>query len=224
MAQTPKEYLRRGPSFARFSKLMLRPPRVAWAAPIEKNRETRAPGFIDLTPRAFSYEGRRLFQAREAGGARPQSGAQTIAAANKSAGGSTSLLTAGKAGFRIAEAKGSRKTIGTTRSGEACEELLAPDTIRADLLSSITSSWLCKSSVMEITKNRMTRVQPIAIVFRQWLRGRSPGLAARNSTMNCTTIPTIATQTQTRLSASSMLKNNRMRLPVQAQGASQLIS
>jgi hypothetical protein len=36
MAQTPKEYLRRGPSFARFSKLMLRPPRVASAGPIEK--------------------------------------------------------------------------------------------------------------------------------------------------------------------------------------------
>jgi hypothetical protein len=145
--------------------------RVARTTPMKEHPETRAPGFTDLTPRTASFEGRRLVQGREAGGARPESGAQTIPEVNDSTAGSTGLLTAGRAGIRLAAAKVSRKTSGTVRTGECCKEPPAPVKIRDDLLSSSTISCWCKSSVMEMTKNRMTRVQPIAIVFRQWPGG-----------------------------------------------------
>src|SRR5260370_19631334 len=78
-------------------------------------------------------------------------------------------------------------------------------TIRADLLSSITISWSCKSSVMEMTKNRMIKAQLIATTFRQLLVGRPGQAAAWDRLLHSNPIPTIATQTQTRFSAISMV-------------------
>src|SRR5947199_4598737 len=65
-------------------------------------------------------------------------------------------------------------------------------------------SWSCKSSVMEMTKNRMIRAQLIATIFRQLLAGRL-GRAGQDRLLHSNPIPTIATNSQTRFSASSML-------------------
>src|SRR5260370_4227592 len=58
---------------------------------------------------------------------------------------------------------------------------------------------------MEITKNRMIKAQLIATIFRQLLAGRLGQAAARDKLLHSNPIPTIATHTQTRFSASSML-------------------
>src|SRR5260370_38689290 len=78
-------------------------------------------------------------------------------------------------------------------------------TIRDDLLSSIAISWSCKSSVMEMTKNRMIKAQLIATTFRQLLDGRSGQAAGRERLLHSNPIPTIATHTQTTFTASSMV-------------------
>ena len=57
---------------------------------------------------------------------------------------------------------------------------------------------------MEMTKKRMTNAQPMATIFRQQ-QMRSPEAAEpRVSTAICARIPAMATQTQTRLSTSSI--------------------
>src|SRR5260370_14226776 len=55
---------------------------------------------------------------------------------------------------------------------------------------------------MEMTKNRMIKAQLIATIFRQVLAGRA---VARDKLLHSNPIPTIATHTQTRFSASSMV-------------------
>lgn len=57
---------------------------------------------------------------------------------------------------------------------------------------------------MEMTKKRITSAQPIATIFRQQLMRRPEAAEPRVSTVICARIPTMATQTQTRLSVSSM--------------------
>lgn len=57
---------------------------------------------------------------------------------------------------------------------------------------------------MEMTKNRMISVQLIATIFRQLLGARSDGAEA-DSVTKSTANPAIATHSQTRLSASSMV-------------------
>jgi hypothetical protein len=84
-------------------------------------------------------------------------------------------------------------------------EITDAGTIRDDLLSSTTISWSCKSSVMEMTKNNVIKAQPIATIFRQLLASRSGQAAARDRFLHSNPIPTTATHTQTRFSASSMV-------------------
>ncbi len=57
---------------------------------------------------------------------------------------------------------------------------------------------------MEMTKNRIISVQLIATIFCQGLAGRSDG-GEVDSVTKSTAIPAIATHSQTRLSASSMV-------------------
>jgi hypothetical protein len=78
-------------------------------------------------------------------------------------------------------------------------------TIRDDLLSSNAISWSCKSSVMEMTKNSMIRAQPIATTFHQLLGGRSGQTVGRDRLLHSNPIPTIATHSHARFSASSMV-------------------
>lgn len=56
---------------------------------------------------------------------------------------------------------------------------------------------------MEMTKKRMTNAQPMATIFRQQLM-RRPEAELRVSMAISARIPTMATQTQTRLSVSSI--------------------
>src|SRR6266481_794412 len=201
MVPTPQKSNAQWPSFSRGRTNASPPP--ARTAPIENSTETRAPSFIDLLHEHLLSKGGALVQASEAGGARPQSRSQSTAAAYKTCGDSTSLLAAGKAGTTQTRAENSRKTRGTTGPGTAGEEASIPDRMRDDLLSSTKISWSCKSSVMEITKNRMTRAQLIATIFRQWFGGRSESASARDKLRHSSLSPTIATHSQTRLSASS---------------------
>ncbi len=58
---------------------------------------------------------------------------------------------------------------------------------------------------MEMTKNRMIRAQLIATIFRQLLGRRSGQAVARDKLLHSNPIPAIATHTQRRFSASSMV-------------------
>lgn len=57
---------------------------------------------------------------------------------------------------------------------------------------------------MEMTKKRITKAQPIATIFRQQLTHRPDAAEPRVSMAISARIPATATQTQTRLSVSSM--------------------
>lgn len=45
-------------------------------------------------------------------------------------------------------------------------------------------AWPCRSSVMEMTKNRMTNAQPIATIFCLVLADESEDLAGRDSVIH----------------------------------------
>ena len=98
-----------------------------------------------------------------------------------------------------------RNTAGIAWPGAESAEIPDTGTIREDLFSSTTISWSCKSSVMEMTKNRMIKAQLIATIFRQLLGRRSGQAAARDKLLHSNPIPAIATHTQMRFSASSMV-------------------
>lgn len=83
-------------------------------------------------------------------------------------------------------------------------ELTAVVTLRS-LLSSTATSWSCKSSVMETTKNRMTKAQLIAMIFCRLLGRRDGCSAARERLLPSSANPASARPSQMRLSASSML-------------------
>ncbi len=108
----------------------------------------------------------------------------------------------GKAGAKLVRTESTRNTAEIAWPAAESAEIPGTGTIREDLFSSTTISWSCKSSVMEMTKNRMIKAQHIATIFRQLLAGRS---AARDKLLHSNPIPTIATHTQTRFSASSMI-------------------
>ena len=95
--------------------------------------------------------------------------------------------------------------MGIAWPGAESAEIPDTGTIREDLFSSTTISWSCRSSVMEMTKNRMIKAQLIATIFRQLLGRRSGQAAARDKLPHSNPIPAIATHTQTRFSASSMV-------------------
>src|SRR5205807_22496 len=117
-----------------------------------------------------------LVQASGAGGARPQRRSRRISVAKMSFEWSTGLRSDGNDGAKLV-AENNRKTAEIARPGSDGDEIPAAFTIRKDLLSSIAISWSCRSSVMEMTKNRMIKAQLIATIFRQLLAGRS-GCAA----------------------------------------------
>ena len=72
------------------------------------------------------------------------------------------------------------------------------------LLSSTATSWSCKSSVMETTKNKMIKAQLIAIIFCRLLSRRAECSAACERLLPSSAIPASARPSQIRLSASSM--------------------
>lgn len=76
--------------------------------------------------------------------------------------------------------------------------------IRDGFFSSNRMAWSCRSSVMEMTKNKITRPQPMATIFRQELAECREDAAALDSMTTCAKIPAMATQTQTRLRVSSI--------------------
>jgi hypothetical protein len=82
-------------------------------------------------------------------------------------------------------------------------ELAAVVTLRS-LLSSTATSWSCKSSVMETTKNRMTKAQLIAMIFCRLLGRRDGCSATRERLLPSSANPASARPSQMRLSASSM--------------------
>src|SRR5260370_10083475 len=111
----------------------------------------------------------------------------------------------GKAGAKLVRTESTRNTAEIAWPAAESAEIPGTGTIREDLFSSTTISWSCKSSVMEITKNRMIKAQLIATIFRQLLAGRLGQAAARDKLLHSNPIPTIATHTRTRFSASSMV-------------------
>src|SRR5713226_8123605 len=111
----------------------------------------------------------------------------------------------GKAGAKLVRTETTRNTAEIAWPGAESAEIPGTGTMRENLFSSTTISWSCKSSVMEMTKNRMIKAQLIATIFRQLLAGRSAQAAVRDRLLHSNPIPTIATHTQTRLSASSMV-------------------
>ncbi len=80
---------------------------------------------------------------------------------------STGLRTDGKAGTKLARTEFTRKTAEIMWLGMEAAEIPGAGTMRENLFSSTTISWSCKSSVMEMTKNRMIKAQLIATIFRQ---------------------------------------------------------
>ncbi len=148
-----------------------------------------------------------LLQASEAGGARPWRRSLTIAAAEMTFGPSTGLRADGKVGAKLARSESTRKTAKIAWPGSEGAEIPVTGTIRENLLSSIAISWSCRSSVMEMTKNKMTRAHPIATIFCQFPEGRSGQVSVPDRLLQSNPIPTIATHAQTRLSASSMVSN-----------------
>ena len=95
--------------------------------------------------------------------------------------------------------------MGIAWPGAEIAEIPVIGAIREDLFSSTTISWSCRSSVMEMTKNRMIKAQLIATIFRQLLGRRSGQAAAQDKLLHSNPIPAIATHTQMRFSASSMV-------------------
>src|SRR5712664_2836291 len=118
---------------------------------------------------------------------------------------SSGLRTDGKVGAQLLRTENTRNTAEIAWPGAETAEIPGTGTIRGDLFTSTTISWSCKSSVMEMTKNRMVKAQLIATIFRQLLAGRLGRAAARDKLLHSNPIPTIATHTQTRFSASSMV-------------------
>jgi len=118
---------------------------------------------------------------------------------------STGRRADAKAGAKLVRTESTRNTAEIAWPGAENAEIPDTGTIREDLFSSTTISWSCKSSVMEMTKNRMIKAQLIATIFRQLLAGRSGRAAAQDKLLHSNPIPTIATHTQTRFRASSMV-------------------
>src|SRR5260370_32274734 len=108
-----------------------------------------------------------LVQASEAGGARSWRRWQRIAAGEMAFGRSTGLRSEGRARAKLARAESIRKTAVIAWPGAEAAEIPVVSTIREDLFSSTAISWSCKSSVLEMTKNRMIKTQLIATIFRQ---------------------------------------------------------
>lgn len=141
---------------------------------------------------------------RGTGGARPQAVCCSTVAGNRDSKGCSSQLAANKEREKAAGGRNRKKSVEIARAdAEGAGAPVAP-TIREPFLSSTRTCWLCRSSVMEMTKNRMTRAQHIATIFCSALTGRSGELPVRESAMACARIPAMATQTQTRLSVNSI--------------------
>src|SRR5216684_7377821 len=96
----------------------------------------------------------------------------------------------GKAGAKLVRTESTRNTAEIAWPAAESAEIPGTGTIREDLFSSTTISWSCKSSVMEITKNRMIKAQLIATIFRQFLDGPSAQADGRDRLPHSTPIPT----------------------------------
>lgn len=112
------------------------------------------------------------------------------------------LLAAVKLETKLGREKNNRKT-NKIPWAENNLGLVVSKRIREGLFSSNMTAWSWRSSVMEMTKNRMTSAQPIATIFCLVLADGSEDLA-RDSVIHRRTMPAMATATQTRLRISSI--------------------
>jgi hypothetical protein len=93
--------------------------------------------------------------------------------------------------------------------------------VRDDLLSSTAICCSCKSSVIEMTKNRITTVHVMAMTFCRSLGSLAVSLEARERFAPNSANPSSDTVTQMRLSASSMVNGYGMHSIGQVQQAFQ---